>query len=85
MGGLPLRFWSCKGGAFLALPCYLGDHDAFLKFRVAANVAVRGVTQAGRQDVLAIETAFAQVLREGGGWLVINDEFHDAGSTAWSV
>jgi hypothetical protein len=35
--------------------------------------------------VLAIESAFAQVLGEGRGKLIIDEEFHDAGSTTWSV
>jgi hypothetical protein len=42
------------------------DNDASLKFGVPANLAVEGVAQAGLQDVLAIETALAKVLGEGG-------------------
>jgi hypothetical protein len=41
-------------------------NDASLKFGVPANLAVEGVAQAGLQDVLAIETALAKVLGEGG-------------------
>ena len=63
----------------------LADNDALLKFGVAANVAVEGVPQAGLQHVLAIESAFAQVLGEGRGKLIVDEEFHDAGSTTWSV
>jgi len=63
-----------------------GSNDkAILKFGVAANDAVCGVAQALLNHVLAIESAIAQVFRESDRQLVINDKFHDVGSTAWSV
>lgn len=61
------------------------NDDAILKFGVAANDAVRGVAQARLKYVLAIESAIAQVFGESDRQLVINDKFHDVGSTAWSV
>jgi hypothetical protein len=63
----------------------LADNNAFFRVRVPADVGVKRVTQASLENVLAIETAVPQVLREGGGELVIDEEFHDAGSTTWSV
>jgi hypothetical protein len=63
----------------------LADNDALFKFSMPANLAVEGVAQASLQDVLAIESAFAQVLGEGRGKLIIEEEFHDAGSTTWSL
>jgi hypothetical protein len=35
--------------------------------------------------MLAIVSALAQVLGEGRGKLIIDEEFHDAGRTTWSV
>jgi hypothetical protein len=61
------------------------DDDAVLKFGVAANGDVRGVTQACIEDVLAIESAIAEVISEGDRQLIINDKFHDVGRTTWSV
>ena len=59
--------------------------DAVLKFGVAANGGVCGVTQARLKDVLAVESAIAQVFGECDRQLVIDDKFHDVGSTTWSV
>ncbi len=59
--------------------------DAIVKCGVAANGAICGVTQARLKDVLAIESASAQVNGESDRQLVINDKFHDVGSTTWSV
>jgi hypothetical protein len=45
----------------------LADNDTLVEFGVPANIAVEGVHQADVQHVLAIESAFAQVLGEGYG------------------
>jgi hypothetical protein len=58
----------------------LADNDATLKFGVAADLAVASVAQSGFQDMLGVESTIAQILRQLDGQLVMNDEFHDAGS-----
>jgi hypothetical protein len=50
----------------------LADNNVPLNFGVSANVAVQRGTQAGLQDVLAIETALAQIFRYRRGQLIIN-------------
>jgi hypothetical protein len=61
------------------------NDDAVLKFGVAANGVIGGVTQARLKDMLAIESAIAQVFGESDRQLVINDKFYDVGSTTRSV
>jgi hypothetical protein len=61
------------------------NDDASLKFGVAANGAIRGVAQARLKYVLAVESAVAQMFGESDRQLVIDDKFHDVGSTTWSV
>jgi len=61
------------------------DDDAVLKFCVAANGGICGITQARLKDALTIESAIAQVIGEGDRRLVINDKSHDVGRTTWSV
>ncbi|HZV87828.1 MAG TPA: hypothetical protein VFF95_09790 [Candidatus Binatus sp.] len=61
------------------------NDDPSLKFGVAANGAIRGVAQACLKDVLAIESAVAQMFGKSDRQLVIDDKFHDVGSTTWSV
>ncbi len=43
------------------------DNDALLKFGISANLAVEGVPQSSLQHMLAIVSAFAQVLGKDSG------------------
>jgi hypothetical protein len=61
------------------------NDDAVLKLGVAANGTVCSITQTGLKDVLAIDSAIPEVFCESDRQLVIDDKFHDVGSTAWSV
>jgi hypothetical protein len=63
----------------------LTDDDAVLSDCVPANIGVRGLIQSRVEEVLAIKSPPLEIMPEGGGQLVVDQELHDVWSTTWSV